>query len=58
MRGDRNLGSDAILRFLALLDAVDEGRVSEIRAERAARAPHHRVTAPSFSGARAPRSPS
>jgi uncharacterized protein (DUF58 family) len=58
VRGDRNLGSDAILRFLALLDAVDEGRVSEIRAERAARAPHHRVTAPSFSGARAPRSPS
>ncbi len=38
VRGDRNIGSDAILRFLALLEAVDESRVSEIKAERAARA--------------------
>ncbi|AUX27046.1 hypothetical protein SOCEGT47_076250 [Sorangium cellulosum] len=37
-RGDRNSGADEILRFLALLEAVDEGRVPEIRAERAARA--------------------
>ncbi|MGK4008533.1 DUF58 domain-containing protein [Sorangium sp. So ce1036] len=37
-RGDRNSGADEILRFLALLEAVDEGLVPEIRAERAARA--------------------
>ena len=33
-RGDRNLGSDRILRFLALLDAVDEERVQEIQERR------------------------
>jgi uncharacterized protein (DUF58 family) len=34
-RGDRNVGSDRILRFLALLDAVDEERVPEIKERRA-----------------------
>src|SRR5262249_8741145 len=38
VRGDKNLGSDPILRFLALLEAVDEAKVPEIRAERAAKA--------------------
>ncbi|MDC3954421.1 DUF58 domain-containing protein [Polyangium jinanense] len=33
-RGDRNIGSDRILRFLALLDAVDEDRVQEIQERR------------------------
>ena len=33
-RGDRNIGSDRILRFLALLDAVDEERVQEIQERR------------------------
>lgn len=37
-RGDRNIGSDEILRFLALLEAVDESRMPEIKAERAAQA--------------------
>jgi len=37
VRGDRNMGSDPILRFLALLDAVDQERVEEIRERRAAR---------------------
>ena len=37
VRGDKNLGADSILRFLALLEAVDEARVPEIRADRAAR---------------------
>jgi uncharacterized protein (DUF58 family) len=37
VRGDKNLGADPILRFLALLDAVDEAKVPEIRAERAGR---------------------
>jgi uncharacterized protein (DUF58 family) len=38
VRGDRNMGSDPILRFLALLEAVDEDRVAELRELRAARA--------------------
>ena len=38
VRGDRSMGSDAILRFLALLEPVDEARVPELRAERGARA--------------------
>jgi uncharacterized protein (DUF58 family) len=38
VRGDKNLGSDPILRFLALLDAVDEAKAPAMRAERAARA--------------------
>ncbi|WP_437675118.1 DUF58 domain-containing protein [Sorangium sp. So ce131] len=38
VRGDRTMGSDGILRFLALLEAVDESRIPEIKAERAARA--------------------
>jgi uncharacterized protein (DUF58 family) len=38
VRGDKNLGSDPILRFLALLEAVDEAKVPEMRAERLARA--------------------
>lgn len=38
VRGDKNLGSDPVLRFLALLEAVDEERVAEIKARRAARA--------------------
>jgi uncharacterized protein (DUF58 family) len=37
VRGDKNLGSDPILRFLALLEAVDEAKVPELRAERALR---------------------
>jgi uncharacterized protein (DUF58 family) len=37
VRGDKNLGSDPILRFLALLEAADEAKVPEIRAERALR---------------------
>jgi uncharacterized protein (DUF58 family) len=38
VRGDRNLGSDAILRFLALLEAIAEEKVAEAREQRAARA--------------------
>jgi uncharacterized protein (DUF58 family) len=38
VRGDKNLGSDPILRFLALLEAVDEASAPALRAERAARA--------------------
>jgi uncharacterized protein (DUF58 family) len=60
-RGDRNVGSDTILRFLALLEAVDERRVPEVKAERAARVPHNRGSSPSFSGdqrARTARKPS
>ncbi|WP_437278004.1 DUF58 domain-containing protein [Sorangium sp. So ce375] len=37
VRGDRNIGSDAILRFLALLDAVDDGRAPALGAARASR---------------------
>lgn len=33
VRGDRNLGSDPILRFLALLDAVDEANVAASKPE-------------------------
>jgi uncharacterized protein (DUF58 family) len=36
-RGDKNLGADPILRFLALLDSVDEARMREMVAERQAR---------------------
>ncbi|WP_437967009.1 DUF58 domain-containing protein [Sorangium sp. So ce260] len=46
VRGDRNIGSDGILRFLALLDAVDEARVSELSAERAARASLRQASSP------------
>ncbi|WP_437599041.1 DUF58 domain-containing protein [Sorangium sp. So ce590] len=46
VRGDRNLGSDGILRFLALLDAVDEARVSELSAERAARTSLRQASSP------------
>jgi hypothetical protein len=49
VRGDRNVGSDAILRFLALLEPVDERLVPEIRAEHAARTAARRAS---------PRSPS
>jgi hypothetical protein len=41
VRGDKNLGADPILRFLALLDWVDEAKFLELLAERAARAAHH-----------------
>jgi uncharacterized protein (DUF58 family) len=41
VRGDKNQGADPILRFLALLDWVDEAKVPELRAERAARSAHH-----------------
>lgn len=37
VRGDKSLGSDPILRFLALLEAVDEARAAELREERALR---------------------
>jgi uncharacterized protein (DUF58 family) len=36
-RGDRNFGADPILRFLALLDWVDEAKAGELRAARASR---------------------
>ena len=32
------LGADPVLRFLALLEWVDEAKVAELRAERAAKA--------------------
>ena len=38
VRGDKNLGSDPILRFLALLESVDEAKAPALRTERAARA--------------------
>ncbi len=34
-RGDRTVGTDPILRFLALIEAVDEDRAAALRAERA-----------------------
>src|SRR5262249_34748513 len=37
-RGDKNRGADPILRFLALLEWVDEDKVEGLRAERAERA--------------------
>ncbi|WP_434044128.1 MULTISPECIES: DUF58 domain-containing protein [Sorangium] len=46
VRGDRNIGSDAILRFLALLEAVDEARTAEVKAERAARASVRQASSP------------
>ncbi|WP_437608202.1 DUF58 domain-containing protein [Sorangium sp. So ce834] len=46
VRGDRNIGSDAILRFLALIEAVDEGRLPELGEGRAARAPARQVSSP------------
>ncbi|XXT18907.1 DUF58 domain-containing protein [Sorangium sp. So ce429] len=46
VRGDRNIGSDGILRFLALLDAVEESRMPELRAERAARASQRQGSSP------------
>ncbi len=36
-RGDRNFGADPILRFLALLDWVDEEKAGELRTARASR---------------------
>lgn len=48
-RGDRNTGSDRILRFLALLDAVDEEKVPEIKDRRAALA-RGRAASPSNGG--------
>jgi uncharacterized protein (DUF58 family) len=38
VRGDRNVGADPILRFLALIEPVDEMQIADVRAERAARA--------------------
>jgi uncharacterized protein (DUF58 family) len=38
VRGDRNVGADPILRFLALVEPVDETEVAGARAERVARA--------------------
>ncbi len=38
VRGDKNLGADPILRFLALLDWIDEARVETLRPARGARA--------------------
>ena len=38
VRGDRNVGADPILRFLALVEPVEETEVAGARAERAARA--------------------
>lgn len=37
IRGDKNLGADPILRFLALLEWVDEDKAHDARAERQAR---------------------
>lgn len=37
VRADRTLGSDPVLRFLALLDTVDEAAATEIRAHRIGR---------------------
>ena len=50
VRGDKNLGADPILRFLALLDWVDEARVPELRAEKAARALGGRMPLPPHTG--------
>jgi hypothetical protein len=41
VRGDKNLGADPILRFLALLDWMDEAKVAELRAERSALGAYH-----------------
>ncbi len=41
VRGDRNLGADPILRFLALLEWVDEAKVPALLAERSASSTHH-----------------
>jgi uncharacterized protein (DUF58 family) len=57
VRGDRNIGSDSILRFLALVDVVDAVRVEEAKAERAARSPQHRLNGASANGERRPRAP-
>ncbi|WP_437569891.1 DUF58 domain-containing protein [Sorangium sp. So ce542] len=46
VRGDRNIGSDAILRFLALLEAVDEGRLPALSEARAARASARQASSP------------
>ena len=50
VRGDKNLGADPILRFLALLDWVDEAKVPELRAEKAARALGGRMPLPALPG--------
>jgi uncharacterized protein (DUF58 family) len=61
VRGDKNWGADPILRFLALLEWVDEAAVPELRAERAARTAHHAPDAlapgPGDDGGRAPKPP-
>jgi uncharacterized protein (DUF58 family) len=41
MRADRSVGADPVLRFLALVDAVPEGRADEERARRRARKNGH-----------------
>jgi uncharacterized protein (DUF58 family) len=37
VRGDKNLGSDPVLRFLALVEAIDEARAAELKANGIAR---------------------
>ncbi len=43
VRGDRNVGADPILRFLALIEPVNEADVAALRAERRARATARRT---------------
>ncbi len=54
VRADKSLGSDPILRFLALLDPVDEAEAAEIKEARGVRAPAAATrAAPAIHGARA-----
>ena len=46
VRGDKNWGADPLLRFLALLEWVDEASVPEARAERAERVAHRAASLP------------
>jgi uncharacterized protein (DUF58 family) len=55
VRGDKNLGADPILRFLALLDWVEEAKVPELRAEKAARALGGRMPMPALTSGDEPR---
>ncbi|MBK8254153.1 MAG: DUF58 domain-containing protein [Polyangiaceae bacterium] len=50
VRGDRNVGADPILRFLALVEPVDEAQVATARAERSARTHPLRTPARSTGG--------
>ena len=57
VRADRTLGADPVLRFLALLDTVEEGTAAELKATRLGRRPAPMVRATSVAAAKGSASP-